>query len=196
MLTPLPRWPPPCRKAGHDYTDNGAGWNYLGVCPECQMQEQQLPESDAPKPDQQKRSLPEKEPSPVSPRPSPPAAGFKLRHAENTWLASGDGIGTVPVLLLSHSTGGFYGLCNTQAKNRRMARGIPRDAPRHPPPPQDGVSWSRSRRRGEAVQEGICNAMIAYVRLYERGNSIGRSLPPWQSLPPVRFATAARSEEA
>jgi hypothetical protein len=35
--------------------DDGAGWNYLGVCPECQAQEDQVPEGDATEAQEQKR---------------------------------------------------------------------------------------------------------------------------------------------
>jgi len=35
--------------------DDGEGWNYLGVCPECRAQEDQVPESEAPEAEEQKR---------------------------------------------------------------------------------------------------------------------------------------------
>ena len=47
--------------------------------------------------------------------------------------------------------------------------------------------------RAEAVQEGVCNAMAAYVRLHEREKSKRRIPRPWRSTPPVKFAPAARS---
>ena len=124
--------------------DDGVNWNYLGISP--RMPGPGGPSRGAGSESERPSETPLCLISGGANRPQLAGIVSRFRGRFTTMRNQtmcgtlGPGIGTVPVSLLCHSTGGSHGLCNKKAADGSMARGFSRNAARHPPPTQGSIS--------------------------------------------------------